>query len=528
MLCCTLLRQKKFTLFASALKSFPFDDRTSLGASRHPRAFVFDASLQKRFVWSMRPCYCICGSGSILVFFAPLALCFWALGLRPLSTRYLKLTIPASASSSLLFSPPICVLFDVSLYTSPVHSKVSATFNDPRALKHYHTTQVDMASTTPTSPRKDKPPPSSPKWVKPSRTFNGLRIDPRLKAPKGSRTHIQSQFETAIDREAIVAYPVVSDIQSPGPDRNSIAPNSDSGSDCANHPSAPAQSQFGHDSGRKEWSASRCGSPTPSTASSDSLSTPSICSSDFSASALDEIICPSKSKEETKFIKLFLDITSPSGSIYSHTILATPSKPPSLLQPSAAFSQGKVRGQSSVPGLGTLGAALGLSSTFVGILRTMHADRPYFDPSGPPVWTASFSPLYEICETFYAQRFSCPAVASNTKTKGKQTSLSMLFIKRVVWLGEVCSVGVKPPPSRVRAVGSEVRRAKVDDGLEWRKVPVFEENGRYADTGFEPLEGPRALYMSPDDVRRCEECETFNRSKAKYSYMKMYPGFGEF
>ena len=102
-----------------------------------------------------------------------------------------------------------------------------------------------------------------------------------------------------------------------------------------------------------------------------------------------------------------------------------------------------------------LHSPVGVGPAFYNTIHVrMHADRPYFDPSGPPVWTASFSPLYEICGSFYSQKISCP-VTKNAKTEVKQTSQSMLYIKRAVWLGEVCSMGVKLP----RAVGSKPRRS---------------------------------------------------------------------
>lgn len=56
------------------------------------------------------------------------------------------------------------------------------------------------------------------------------------------------------------------------------------------------------------------------------------------------------------------------------------------------------------------------SPSFVGILRMMmHASRPFFGLFGPPVWTASYAPPYEICGTFFAQ--CCKVVSVGVKLR---------------------------------------------------------------------------------------------------------------
>ncbi|KAL5525651.1 hypothetical protein ACEPAG_6987 [Sanghuangporus baumii] len=122
------------------------------------------------------------------------------------------------------------------------------------------------------------------------------------------------------------------------------------------------------------------------------------------------------------------------------------------------------------------------SLTFRGFLRTMVADRPFFDPNGPPEWTAEYYAVYEICRRIYVQKFT-------------QDGHSMLYRIRIHDKGEVAELRI--------IIESVIGRPSL---YQQRTVRIFEEAIPYSETGFSPLPPSRPLCARPPFVDHQRGC----------------------
>lgn len=122
------------------------------------------------------------------------------------------------------------------------------------------------------------------------------------------------------------------------------------------------------------------------------------------------------------------------------------------------------------------------SPRFRGFLRTLVADRPFFDPSGPPEWSAEYSAVYEVCHRFYAQ----------TLTEDGQ---SMLYLKEVCDKGEIADLRIL----KESVIGKPSM-------YEYHTIRIFEEVASFSETGFSPLPPPRPLVGYPTRMPHRSDC----------------------
>ncbi|KAL5504265.1 hypothetical protein ACEPAH_8339 [Sanghuangporus vaninii] len=146
------------------------------------------------------------------------------------------------------------------------------------------------------------------------------------------------------------------------------------------------------------------------------------------------------------------------------------------------------------------------SHTFRGFLRTMAADRPFYDPSGPPEWTAEYHAVYEICRRIYVQKFT-------------QDGHSMLYRIRIHDKGEVAGLRV--------IIESVIGRPSL---YQQRTVRIFEEAIPYTETGFSPLPPGRPLCARPPSVAHQCGClcpkywpEMISNARDRLSIPWIYP-----
>ncbi|EJD06929.1 uncharacterized protein FOMMEDRAFT_17389 [Fomitiporia mediterranea MF3/22] len=123
------------------------------------------------------------------------------------------------------------------------------------------------------------------------------------------------------------------------------------------------------------------------------------------------------------------------------------------------------------------------SDTFCGFVRVFVADRPFYDPSGPPEWSAVYKALYEICGRRYAQSLS-------------EDGHSILHPVKVLDTNEVAEL-------LVNSEGVIGRRTT----YETLKVRIFEEANSYSETEFSALPPPRPICKRPTSVGHLPGCK---------------------
>lgn len=106
---------------------------------------------------------------------------------------------------------------------------------------------------------------------------------------------------------------------------------------------------------------------------------------------------------------------------------------------------------------------------------TYKADKPLFDPSGPPNWTIDYSALHE----------SRAGLPYSEEVSGN--GASWMHLKQVSATDEIAVVRVV----KENVVGRMIT-------YEDRLVPVYEEQIPFVMTGFEPLRPPRPVMFTPD------------------------------
>ena len=122
------------------------------------------------------------------------------------------------------------------------------------------------------------------------------------------------------------------------------------------------------------------------------------------------------------------------------------------------------------------------SRTFRGFVRIMVADRPFYDPSGPPQWTAEYCAVYEVCRRIYVQKFT-------------QEGHSMLYRMWIRDRGESAEMRI--------VVESVIGRPCL---YQHRTIRIFEEAIPYNETGFSPLPPFRPLCARPSRVAHQLNC----------------------
>ncbi|EJD06931.1 uncharacterized protein FOMMEDRAFT_26082 [Fomitiporia mediterranea MF3/22] len=123
------------------------------------------------------------------------------------------------------------------------------------------------------------------------------------------------------------------------------------------------------------------------------------------------------------------------------------------------------------------------SDTFRGFIRIFVADRPFYDPSGPPEWSAEYKALYQICGRSYAQSLTEDGYSVLHPVKA-------LDVNEVAELVRINSKGV---------IGNRTVYHIIN-------VKIFEEASPYSETEFSALPPSRPICKRPTKVGHSPGC----------------------